>query len=149
MKRSEQQIANLLEPTINALGLQLWGVEHLTRGRQSLLRIYIESEQGVGIEDCERVSRQVGALLDVEDPIAGEYALEVSSPGMDRRLFKIGQYAHYMGSEVSVKLRSPVAGRRNFKGKVAGVTDSHVVVDVDGQEHSFPFEEIERANIVF
>ena len=85
-------VTELIDTTIQVLGLDLWGVELLQQGKYSLLRIYIEREEGVTIEDCEKVSRQVSALLDVEDPIAGEYTLEVSSPGMDRPLFSIEHY---------------------------------------------------------
>lgn len=149
MKKSEQQIADLLEPTINAMGLQLWGVEHLSQGRYSVLRIYIESADGIAIEDCEQVSRQVSAILDVEDPIAGEYTLEVSSPGADRRLFTLEQFEQFTGNEVDVKLKTPLEGRRKFKGQLSGVTGKIISVLVDGEEYQCPFEEIERANIVF
>jgi len=88
----EQQIQALLEPTVEALGYELWGLEYLSQGRHSTLRLYIESEQGISIDDCAAVSEQVSSVLDVEDPITGEYTLEVSSPGMDRLLFKPDQY---------------------------------------------------------
>jgi ribosome maturation factor RimP len=149
MKRSEQQIAGLLEPTINALGLQLWGVEHSSRGRHSVLRVYIESADGISIDDCEQVSRQVSAILDVEDPIAGEYNLEVSSPGADRRLFTLEQFVQFIGNEVDVKLKNPLEGRRKFKGQLTGVTGEKISLQVDGNEYQCPFEAIEKANIVF
>jgi ribosome maturation factor RimP len=149
VKKSEQQIADLLEPTINAMGLQLWGVEHLSQGRYSVLRIYIESAEGIAIEDCEQVSRQVSAILDVEDPLTGEYTLEVSSPGADRRLFTLAQFEQFTGNEVDVKLKTPLEGRRKFKGQLTGVAGQNISVRIDGEEYQCPFEEIERANIVF
>lgn len=149
MKRSERQIAQLLEPTIKALGLELWGVEHVVQGRYSILRVYIDSPDGIAIEDCERVSRQVSGILDVEDPISGEYTLEVSSPGADRRLFSLEQFRQFIGSEVNVRLRTPVEGRRKFKGLLTEVTDSEVCLEVDGAVYQCPFEAIEKANIVF
>ena len=149
MKKSEQQIVELLEPTINALGLELWGVEHVSQGRHSVLRIYIESAEGISIEDCEQVSRQVSAILDVEDPIAGEYTLEVSSPGADRRLFTLEQFEQFTGNEVDVRLKTPLEGRRKFKGQLTGVTGQQISVQVDGNEFQCPIEAIERANIVF
>ena len=149
VKKSEQQIADLLEPTINAMKLQLWGVEHISQGRYSVLRIYIENADGISIEDCEQVSRQVSAVLDVEDPIAGEYTLEVSSPGADRRLFTVEQFEQFIGSEVDVRLKTPLEGRRKFKGQLAGVTGEQVLLQVDGSEYQCPIEAIERANIVF
>jgi len=142
-------VTELVGSTIQALGLELWGVELLQQGKYSLLRIYIEREEGVTIEDCEKVSRQVSALLDVEDPIAGEYTLEVSSPGMDRPLFSIEQYEQFVGSEVDLKLRRPLDGRRKFKGQIIKVSEDVVGLSVDGSEYDLEFSDIEKASIVF
>jgi len=142
-------VTELIDTTIQALGLDLWGVELLQQGKYSLLRIYIEREEGVTIEDCEKVSRQVSALLDVEDPIAGEYTLEVSSPGMDRPLFSIEHYLKYVGSEVDLKLRRPIDGRRKFKGQIIKVSGDIVGLLVEGSEYDLEFSDIEKARIVF
>jgi len=142
-------VTELIDTTIQALGLDLWGVELLQQGKYSLLRIYIEREEGVTIEDCEKVSRQVSALLDVEDPIAGEYTLEVSSPGMDRPLFSIEHYSQYVGSEVDLKLRRPLDGRRKFKGQIIKVSGDIVSLLVEDSEYDLEFSDIEKANIVF
>jgi len=142
-------VTELIDATIQALGLELWGVELLQQGKYSLLRIYIEREEGVTIDDCEKVSRQVSALLDVEDPIAGEYTLEVSSPGMDRALFFIEHYSQFVGSEVDLKLRRPLDGRRKFKGKITKVSEDIVGLSVEGSEYDLEFSDIEKANIVF
>ena len=142
-------ITELIDTTVQALGLDLWGVELIQQGKYSLLRIYIEREEGVAIEDCEKVSRQVSALLDVEDPIAGEYTLEVSSPGMDRPLFSIEHYVQYIGSEVDLKLRRPIDGRRKFKGQIIKVSEGIVGLLVEGSEYDLEFPDIEKANIVF
>jgi len=139
----------LIDTTIQALGLDLWGVELLQQGKYSLLRIYIEREEGVTIEDCEKVSRQVSALMDVEDPIAGEYTLEVSSPGMDRPLFCIEHYSQYVGIEVDLKLRRPLEGRRKFKGQIMKVSGDVVGLLVEGSEYDLEFSDIEKASIVF
>jgi ribosome maturation factor RimP len=139
----------LIGTTVQALGLELWGVELLQQGRYSLLRVYIEREEGVTIEDCEKVSRQVSALLDVEDPIAGEYTLEVSSPGVDRPLFSVEQYAKYVGSEVNLKLRRAVDGRRKFKGQIIKVSGDIVGLLVEGTEYDLEHSEIEKASIVY
>lgn len=142
-------VTELIDTTIQALGLELWGVELLQQGKYSLLRIYIEREEGVTIEDCEKVSRQVSALMDVEDPIAGEYTLEVSSPGMDRPLFTVEQYSQYVGSEVDLKLRRPLDGRRKFKGQILKVSGDVVGLSVEGSEYDLEFSDIEKASIVF
>lgn len=149
MNSSVTLVTELIDTTIQALGLDLWGVELLQQGKYSLLRIYIEREEGVTIEDCEKVSRQVSALLDVEDPIAGEYTLEVSSPGMDRPLFSIEHYSQYVGSEVDLKLRRPIDGRRKFKGQIIKVSGDIVGLLVEGSEYDLEFSDIEKASIVF
>lgn len=149
MNSSEVLITELIGTTVQALGLELWGVELLQQGRYSLLRVYIEREEGVTIEDCEKVSRQVSALLDVEDPIAGEYTLEVSSPGVDRPLFSVEQYAKYVGSEVNLKLRRAVDGRRKFKGQIIKVSGDIVGLLVEGTEYDLEHSDIEKASIVY
>ena len=149
MKKSEALIAELITPTIEALGLELWGIEHGSQGKFSLLRIYIDSEEGVTIDDCERVSRQVSAILDVEDPISGEYTLEVSSPGMDRPLFTEEQFKRYLGEVANVRTRGPINGRRKFKGTIVEVSDGTVVVNIDGENYQIPHAEIEKAALVF
>ena len=149
MNSSVALVTELIDTTIQALGLDLWGVELLQQGKYSLLRIYIEREEGVTIEDCEKVSRQVSALLDVEDPIAGEYTLEVSSPGMDRPLFSVEHYSQYVGSEVDLKLRRPLDGRRKFKGQIIKVSGDIVGLLVEGSEYDLEFSDIEKASIVF
>ncbi|MEX2469518.1 MAG: ribosome maturation factor RimP [Pseudohongiellaceae bacterium] len=150
MKRSEVLIADLVTPTVEALGLALWGVEHVSQGKFSLLRIYIDrADDGVTVDDCAMVSNQVSALLDVEEPISGEYTLEVSSPGLDRPLFTLPQFEQYVGDPVSIRTRGPVDGRRKFKGTIAEVVNDAVVVTVDGVDYKIPHGEIEKAAIVF
>ena len=139
----------LIEPTVTALGLELWGIEHLQQGKYSLLRIYIEREAGVAIEDCEQVSKQVSALLDVEDPIAGEYTLEVSSPGLERPLFSARQFSQYIGSEVKLRLHSPIQGRLKFKGKIVVVEGDSIRLQADGVDYDLSFSDVDKANIVF
>lgn len=149
MKSSTEKVTQLIEPTVQALDLELWGVEHASQGKYSVLRIFIEREAGVTIDDCERVSRQVSAIFDVEEPIAGEYTLEVSSPGMDRLLFTPQQFQRYRGEEVSVRMRTPVDGRRKFKGRLTDVVDDIIHMQVDGSDFELPHGDIEKANIVY
>jgi ribosome maturation factor RimP len=147
VKNSETLIAELVTPTVNALGLELWGVEQIAQGKFSVLRVYIESEQGVTVDDCAQVSRQISSLLDVEDPIPGEYTLEVSSPGLDRPLFYLEQYEQYTGNEVNIRLRTPLAGRRRFKGRIVEIKEGSVCLEVDGEEFVLPFPDIDKTNV--
>lgn len=143
-----QQLQQLLAPVVQALGFDCWGVEYLPQGKHSLLRLYIEHADGITVDDCETVSRQVSAVLDVEDPISGEFVLEVSSPGMDRPLFELQQYRDLVGQEVKIRLRSAIEERRNFQGVLRGVEDDDVVIQVDEYEYLLPFDLIEKANVV-
>lgn len=138
----------MLRPTINAMGCELWGIEHISQAKHATLRIFIEKEGGVDIEDCEHVSRQISALMDVEDPIGSAYTLEVSSPGLDRQLFELGQFKAYVGSLVKVRLRTNYEGRRNFKGRLVGVEDDEIVLRQDQEEYLFPVEMIDKAQVV-
>jgi len=149
VKSSVALVAEMIEPTIAALGLELWGIELNQQGRYSLLRIYIESAAGITIEDCEKVSRQASAQLDVEDPISSEYTLEVSSPGLDRPLFTAVQFEQFAGSDVNVRLRNPLDGRRKIKGNIVKVEGDNICLQVDGVEYELFHSDIEKANIVF
>lgn len=137
----------MLETTIEALGFELWGVEYLSQGRHSLVRIYIDAEAGISVDDCAAVSAQVGSVFDVEDPITGEYTLEVSSPGMDRLLFKLEQYSGYVGEIVDLRLRGAFEGRRKFKGVLKGVEGEDIVIQVDDHEYMLPHSAIEKARV--
>ncbi len=143
-----QQLQVILAPVVEAMGFQCWGVEYVSQGRHSVLRVFIEHEQGISVDDCEAVSRQLSAVLDVEDPISGEYTLEVSSPGMDRPLFTLDQFVAYVGHQVKVRTRVAVEERRNFQGVLKGVEDQDVVVQVDQYEYLLPIESIEKANVI-
>lgn len=143
-----QQLQAILAPIIEAMEYQCWGVEFVSQGKHSVLRVFIEHEQGITVDDCELVSRQIGAVLDVEDPISGEYTLEVSSPGMDRPLFTLEQFAAYAGHQVKVRTRVAIEDRRNFQGLLRGVEDQDVLVQVDQYEYLLPVDDIEKANVI-
>ena len=144
-----EQLENLFEPVVKGLGYDLWGVERISQGKYSILKVYIDAEKGINVDDCARVSRQIGSLLEVDDPFKGNYTLEVSSPGLDRRLFKLEQYDIYKGAQVKLRLNQPFEGQRNFTGILCGSENGDVVVRSDSEEEIlFPFEQIERANIV-
>lgn len=147
MSTREENLRCLLQPTVVALGFELWGVEHLPQGRHSVLRLYIDRDTGISVDDCALVSAQVGSVLDVEDPIAGDYTLEVSSPGLDRRLFHMEQYGRFSGEVVDIKLRMPFEGQRRFRGTLKGVEGEDVVVQVDDHEYLLPFDQIDKARV--
>ena len=149
MAVADVKLKQLLQPVVEALGCQLWGLDLQAGGKTKLLRIYIDrAEDGIGIEDCEKVSRQSSAILDVEEAINGEYILEVSSPGMDRPLYELDHYQQFIGEDISLRLRFPYEGRRNFKGRLTAVDGDEVVVVVADNEFLFPVEVIEKANVV-
>lgn len=148
MSSKLEQLQALLAPVVEALGYECWGVEFISQGRHSVLRVYIDRPEGILIDDCEAVSRQVSGILDVEDPISGEYTLEVSSPGMDRPLFTLEQFAKHAGEQVKIRLRSPYEGRRNYQGILRGVEEQNVVVLVDDHEYLLPIDSIDKANII-
>lgn len=144
------QVQELIEPAVTALGYELWGVQLLSQGRHSTLRIFIDKPEGINIDDCAAVSHQVSGILDVEDPIKSQYTLEVSSPGIDRPLFKLEQYQRYVGEGIALRLRTPVAGRRKFSGLLKAVEADNIIVRVEeeNEEYVLPFESIDKANIV-
>lgn len=149
-------IANLLAPTVASLGLELLGAEYLPAPGGAVLRLYIDRPgadpaadgQGVGIEDCEAVSREVSAQLDVEDPISGHYTLEVSSPGVDRLLFAPAHYARFIGQEARVGLKLPQDGRRRLQGRIAAVEGDGITFEVDGRPFAVAFGNIDKARLV-
>jgi ribosome maturation factor RimP len=142
------ELRALLEPTIERLGYELTDLEARLTGKSGLLRLYIDRPDGVGLDDCEKVSRAVSALLDVEDPIPGHYDLEVSSPGLDRKLTKIEHFQRFMGETVKVQMRFPIDGRRRFRGRLLSTDDKNIVLDVDGTQHNLPLATIDSARLV-
>jgi len=142
------ELAALLEPTVVRLGYELSDLEVRLGGNGGLVRVFIDKPEGIGLADCERVSAAVSALLDVEDPVPGDYSLEVSSPGLDRKLTKVEHFQRFMGETVKVKTRFPVEGRRRFRGKLMSVDEEEIVVEVDGQSYSLALVKIDTARLV-
>ena len=145
---TSEELKQLLEPAIESLGYELIEIELQVGGRDGLLRAFIDSEKGIGLEDCETVSRQISTLLDVEDPIPGHYSLEVSSPGLDRLLTRAAHFRRFAGEDVRVKLSVPLEGRRNFRGAIRAADDDTVEVEVDGELHRLPMAKIASARLV-
>lgn len=150
ISKKVEEITAMLEPAVTACGFELWGIEFFQQGRHSVLRLFIETdrESGVSVEDCSTVSHQVSGVLDVEDPIAGEYTLEVSSPGWDRALFKPAHYQRFLGEEVNLRLNAPLNGRRRYKGHIRAADDTSVSLQVDQDMVLIPFASVDKANIV-
>ena len=148
MNRTEQKVEALLRMTVEGMGCEIWGVEFLSQGRHSKLRLYIDKADGVSIDDCEKVSRLVSDVLDVENMFTKGYTLEVSSPGMDRILFNAEQYESHVGETVDVRLNFPLEGKKRVVGLLAGVENAEAIVQADGEEYVLPLENVQRARIV-
>jgi len=142
-----RDIEALLKEPVESLDCEWWGSEFSQQGRHGFLRIYIDKNQGVAIEDCERVSRQVSALLDVHDLIPGEYRLEISSPGIPRPLFYLEQYQRYIGQMVQIRLNRPIEGKRKIQGVIVGVQDDSITLTVDETPQLFLFSNITKASL--
>jgi len=146
----KDKLFGLLEPVVEALGYELLDVEYAAAGRHSVLRVYIDRRDGgaIGLDDCERVSHAIGAVLDAEDPVGHEYRLEVSSPGFDRPLRTPSHFARFAGSEARIELAVPVEGRRRFRGRLGAVEDGMVTIEVDGCVWRLPLAGISKARLV-
>lgn len=164
-----QALYDLIAPAVAVCDVDLWGIEFIPQGKKSLLRIYIdkpdndhaepilnedgevEQGRGVGVQDCVRVTHQVNGVLDVHDPIAGEYALEVSSPGWDRPFFSLEQMQNYVGQVVAVRLIHAVANRRKAQAKLLAVDveQQKIVLEIDGQAVEIDSDNIDKANLIY
>ncbi len=147
-------LTELLQPVVNGLGYELLGVESLSQGRHdTLLRLYIDHPEGIGIDDCEAVSYQVSGVLEVEDPIRGQYTLEVSSPGLDRPLFALEHFSRFIGQQAKIRLQRPLpmaegAPRRNFNGLLLGVEHNEILVEIDKVLYRLPYAQVDKAHLV-
>lgn len=148
MATLEQKLQEMLQGAVEDLDCELWGIECQRAGRFMTVRLFIDKEGGVGVDDCADVSRQVSAILDVEDPIADKYNLEVSSPGLDRPLFTLEQFQRYVGEDIAVHLRIPVLDRRKWQGKLEKIENDMLTLIVDGQEQVLIFGNIQKANVI-
>ena len=145
---TRDELANLLEPSVERLGYELVDLEGRLGGKGGLVRLYIDKPDGIDLEDCEKVSLAVSALLDVEDPVPGNYNLEVSSPGLDRKLTKVEHFQRFAGETVKVQMRFPIEGRRRFRGTLVSSDEENIVVEVDGESFSLPLKTIDTARLV-
>lgn len=142
------ELETLLTPIVEDLGCQLWACEKISQGKYSILRVYIDKPEGINIEDCERVSREISVLLDVQSPITGDYTLEVSSPGLNRPLFKKEHFQRYINSEIQVQVRQPIDKCRKFSAKLMEVRDDGMIVIGEGNEmKTIPMGDIVKASL--
>lgn len=148
MKQAPEHLVALIEPVVEGLGYECVGIEYNPHPKHGLLRIYIDSADGIVLDDCSKVSHQVSGVLDVEDPIPGNYQLEISSPGEDRPFFKISQFERFIGSTVLVQLFAPIDGRRKIKGLIVKVEGDLVSLSEEGQVYEVPFSAMSKARLV-
>ena len=148
MNRKELEIESLLANSVASQGCEIWGVELSQAGKHTRLRLYIDKPDGVTIDDCEKVSRQVSDVLDVSEALTSQYTLEVSSPGMDRTLFRGSQYLDSVGEQVEVRLNFPFEGKKRIVGLLAGYENDEVIVQSEGEEFLLPVENVQKARIV-
>ena len=141
------QLSELLRPVVHGLGYELWELEYAPRAGGGLLRLYIDSPNGISLDDCERVSHAVSDELDAIDPIPGRYTLEVSSPGLDRVLRTSGQFARFQGERVKLEMALPIDGRRRFLGRLLAVNEGEIVLEMEGRELRLPISGIHKARL--
>ena len=170
LSNKTQALQDLITPAVQACNVDLWGIEFIPQGKRSLLRIYIDKAsenntqpvmneegelvegQGIGVQDCVRVTQQVGAMLDVHDPISGEYSLEVSSPGWDRPFFQLAQMPAYIGQQIALRLISAVENRRKFQAKLIAVDLENEIIQVEVEnQHVLEIDShnIDKSNLIF
>ncbi|MEJ2576607.1 MAG: ribosome maturation factor RimP [Gammaproteobacteria bacterium] len=149
MRQAPQALVELARAVVEPMGYEFVGLEYVhPGGGEGLLRVYIDSEEGVVLDDCAAVSHQLSGVLDVEEPIRGEYNLEVSSPGLDRPLFEPAHFARFVGRQARVRLSSAQPGRRKYQGEIVRVEDDAVWLRVDGEEVRLAFDQIDSARLV-
>lgn len=138
----------LFEPVVNGMGYDLIEIEHFPNPKHGVLRLYIDKEDGVTVDDCSSVSHQISALIDVEEPVSGHFNLEISSPGLDRPLRRLQDFQRFTGSLVKLKTAMPLEGQRNFKGRLLEADEDKIVIETDDEEISLPMSAVEKARIV-
>ena len=143
------RLRELILPVAENFQKTLWGIEVFPSGKSSIVRVYIDSTSGVNVDDCANISRQISSMLDVESFLPEKYVLEVSSPGLDRKLFEVSQYSAYIGEKVRISLKAPFEKRKNYSGVLTKVEEYDVVIESVEEEFTFPFETIEKCHLVY
>ena len=150
MAKIADKVFSTINPIVIDMGYELLGIEYVTSGKHSVLRLYIDCEEGIGVNDCETVSRQVSSIMDVEDPINGQYNLEVSSPGIERPLFVIAHYQRFLGYDIRLRTYRPIDGKRNFTGSIGSVGETNNTIELVTELGPVTLDIglIEKANLV-
>ncbi len=148
MQSAPDRLMQLIEQVVEPMGYELVGVEYRRGNDSGLLRVYIDQDGGIVLDDCVAVSRQLSAMLDVEDPLREAYQLEVSSPGMDRPLFVKEHFERFAGNKARIKLSVKLHGQKRFEGVLRGVQDEDVVLEIDGEMEYLPLDQIDNARLV-
>lgn len=148
MKLDPVGLESFLTPIVHGLGFSLWGVEYRSSQKHAILKVFIDHEQGITIDNCSDVSQHISGVLDVEDPINVPYTLEVSSPGIDRPLMKLEHFQRFVGSTIKVRLSWAIDNRKNFLGTLTSVNEDEIVMEIDGEEVLLPFNAVKRANLI-
>jgi len=148
MRHVPEKIQQIVEDVVSSLGYELVGIEYMVGNHSGLLRIYIDKENGIVLNDCQAVSHQLSGVLDVEEPIQGHYDLEISSPGLDRPIFKAQDFERFAGSMVKIKLVSAIDGRKKYKGLLQGLQEEEVVIEQEGLEIRLSLANIDQARLV-
>ncbi len=149
MKLDSDGLEALFAPIVEGLGYMLWGVELRSSQKHAHVKIFIDHEDGITVDDCSRVSHQISGVLDVEDPISVAYTLEVSSPGVERPLMKLEHYEQYIGQTIKVRLSWAIQDRKNYLGILKNVSDEGIIMEVDDQKIEFPLNAVKRANLIY
>lgn len=148
MNERSTRLEDLLAPTVEAMGFSLWGIEYTQRNRRGNLWVFIDSKNGITVDDCAQVSDQIEAVLDVENVLPGELRIQVSSPGMDRVLFKPEQFEAYVGEVIDVRLLWPKMGRSHIRGRLRSSDTERFSVDLDEGQLELGFDQVRRARVV-
>jgi ribosome maturation factor RimP len=143
----QKQLTTIIQPVIEDLGFDLWGIEYMPQKSGALVRIYIDHPQGISVDNCADCSREISAILDVEDPIKSAYVLEVSSPGLDRVLFDANQFNDYLGHQAKVKLAQPINGSRKITGTIKSVSEDDITLENELGEYSFNINNVMKARL--
>ena len=148
MRKNQNHLWELFEPVVNGMGYELIEIEYQPNPKYGVLRLYIDSEQGIDIDDCSEVSHQISALIDVEDPLPGKFNLEISSPGLDRPLRKLEDFEKFAGQRAQVKTAMPLDGQRNFKGRLAGIDNDVLLLECDDKLVRLAVSAIDKARLI-